>query len=465
MKQLISFLSLCLCAISAYAQFGATLGNSGTTFIFFVNNADMTCEIRDERQKIDDRKYAMSGYYRELLAFKKSKGTRTLTVPEKVTLNGQEYTITTIGRAVFAGFNNVDYIILPNTITRIGDYAFFRSSIQRIQLPPQVLEVGKRAFGHCYNLKEITTAMGGVHIPTEAYAESKGCQLTFKSSNEIPGSIPSGGESQPSLAKKRKSVKSDVDSNLPVSSGTNENLFAIIIANENYHKVAKVDYAEHDGIVFKQYCQTVLGIPEKHISYLTDATLLNMKYEVKHMKDVADAYDGQARFIFYYAGHGFPDEKGDEAFLLPVDGSGMNPDEGFSLSDLYQQFGNMPAQNITVFMDACFSGSQRGDGMLSSARGVAIRAKKKEPASNTVIFSAASNDETANPYHEQGHGLFTYFLLKKLKENPNVTLGELESYINSQVRKVSTVDIRKVQTPTTTAPAGMADNWKTMKLK
>ena len=65
-------------------------------------------------------------------------------------------------------------------------------------------------------------------------------------------------------------------------------------------------------------------------------------------------------------------------------------------------------------MDACFSGAQRGEGMLISARGIALKTKQEIPQGNLIVFSAASDDQTAFPYKEKGHGLFTYYLLKKL---------------------------------------------------
>lgn len=460
MKQLISFLSLCLCAISAFAQFDAILDDkSGTPFTFFVNDADMTCEIRDERQQIDDRKYAIKGYYRKLLGFKKTKGTRTLDVPEKVTLNGKEYTITAIGRAAFAGYENVDYIKLPATITRIGDYAFFRSSIHSITLPPRVSEVGKRAFGYCKNLKEITMTMGSVLIPKEAYAESRNCKITFKGPGPDP--IPDPDPDPDPIPH----VISDVDVNLPVADSKNENLFAVIIANENYQSVASVDYALHDGEVFKQYCQTVLGIPDKHVHFLKNATLNNMKQVVNKMRKIADAYEGEARFIFYYAGHGFPDDTGKSSYLLPADGVSTDTKQGYSLVELYQQLGALNTKSVVVFMDACFSGSRRGEGMLFAARSIAVATKAEAPKGNMVVFSAAQGDETANPYPNQRHGLFTYYLLKKLKESPNTTLGELGDYIKKEVQKYSTVEIDKSQTPDVYSSPQIGNSWRTMRMK
>jgi uncharacterized caspase-like protein len=128
--------------------------------------------------------------------------------------------------------------------------------------------------------------------------------------------------------------------------------------------------------------------------------------------------------------------------------------------------GALNARAVYVFLDACFSGAKRDGGMLASARGVALKSKKEDPQGNMVIFSAASDDETAFPYQEKGHGLFTYYLLKKLQESKgNVTLSELGNYVTTQVKQQSVVVNRKTQTPTVTPSASLADTWRNLKLK
>ena len=168
-------------------------------------------------------------------------------------------------------------------------------------------------------------------------------------------------------------------------------------------------------------------------------------------------------------GHGIPDETTGEAYLLPNDGSGQNLKTAFSLKTFYDELGRLNAKSVTVFLDACFSGAQRGEGMLMAARGVAIAPREETPQQgNTIVFSAASGKETAWPYNEKGHGLFTYFLLKKLREsNGEATLGELDSYIQKYVKR-SIMDLgydAKMQTPKATASPALANSWRTMKLK
>ncbi|MCQ2323360.1 MAG: caspase family protein [Paludibacteraceae bacterium] len=261
-------------------------------------------------------------------------------------------------------------------------------------------------------------------------------------------------------------IGSAVDKNIPHTDVVNKNTFALIIANEDYMSVDAVPFAKNDGNIFKKYCINTLGIPERNIHLRENATLNIMRSDLGWLKQVCDAYKGEASIIFYYAGHGIPDENDKSAYLLPTDGDGRFVQSGYKLDDLYSRLGSMLAKSVTVFMDACFSGSQRGPGMLASARGVALKAKSGVPQGKMVVFSAAQGDETAYPNNEEGHGMFTYYLLKKLQETKgDVTLKELGDYITTNVSQQSIVLNSKSQTPCVTPASAVADSWKNWKLK
>ena len=258
---------------------------------------------------------------------------------------------------------------------------------------------------------------------------------------------------------------SDVDINIPQTIDVRDNTFVVIIANENYTDVEKVPYALRDGELVRTYCINALGIPESNIHYVADATLNNIKKQVRWLSEIVHVYEGKAKIIFYYSGHGIPDDKSKDAYILPVDGYGSDYETGYSLKELYEALGKLSAESVFVFLDACFSGSMRDGGMLASARGVAIKSKPSKPVGNMIIFSAAQGDETALPYKEKQHGMFTYFLLKKIQEKKgNVMLGELEEYIVGEVKKHSVVINQKMQTPTISSSATLSTIWKNMKL-
>lgn len=261
-------------------------------------------------------------------------------------------------------------------------------------------------------------------------------------------------------------MNSDVDLNLPQSKTENNTTFAIIIANEDYQKESKVEFARNDGQMFATYCKQVLGIPEKNVHLIENATLNNIFYEVDWLKNVCDAFGGDASVIIFYAGHGVPDEATGSSYLLPVDGVGQNIRTCYNLNEFYKTLSEMPTKNLTVFMDACFSGTKRSGETMASARGVAIKSKPAELKGKMVVFSAAQGDETAYSLKDKNHGLFTYFLLKKLKEtNGQVKLGELGDYITQQVKRFSIVENGKIQTPSIVASGINADIWRQSTLK
>lgn len=91
-----------------------------------------------------------------------------------------------------------------------------------------------------------------------------------------------------------------------------------------------------------------------------------------------------------------------------------------------------------------------------------MKPKTVAPKGNLVIFSASQGVESALPYSEKQHGLFTYYLLKKLKDSKGqVNLGDLVEYVTDNVKRTSVVE-GKIQTPTVNASIDKAD-WRDIK--
>lgn len=259
----------------------------------------------------------------------------------------------------------------------------------------------------------------------------------------------------------------EVDKNIPKNpANDSRNTFAVIIANEDYTQVQPVEFAANDGQTFAKYCTQTLGIPEKRVFTLINATYGEIIDAMQKLKALGEAYNGDMNVIFYYAGHGIPDESTKDAYLLPVDANGRSSAACYSLKKLIEELGSLGARTTTVFIDACFSGAKRDKGMLISARGVAIKPRDFEPQGNVVVFSATQNDETAMPYRDKNHGLFTYYLLKKLQDSKGTTtVGELSDYVTDRVRKASVEVNGKAQTPTVRTPVALSDTWRTWQLK
>ena len=354
-------------------------------------------------------------------------------------------------------------IILPNNVNRIG------GEMDNVTIAS--LQAGEsRTFEYELIANQEAAEMMDIQIALSEkqgkFAENATIPLQF--GQHIGSSIAMNVQRQDQEVEiKRASLVSAVDENIPISNKKNTNTFAVIIANENYQSVASVPFALNDGNIFREYCLKTLGIPEKQIKYVPNATGNQIKQQVGWLQTICDVFGEDAQIIFYYSGHGIPDESNRTAYLLPVDGIGTDITTGYKLDDLYAALGNIPSKNVTVFMDACFSGSTRNDGkeMLVAARGVAIKARSGMPQGNMVVFSAAQSDETAYPDYEEKHGMFTYYLLKKLQDTEgNVTLQELGEYIIDNVRKKSAIN-GKLQTPCVTPSAALDTSWREWKLK
>ena len=275
-----------------------------------------------------------------------------------------------------------------------------------------------------------------------------------------------GSENKAKIGKKEVVVGvSDVDVNIPKGKGNNDKTFAVIIANEDYTSVPTVPMAGNDGRVFAQYCEQTLGLPKENILQYPNATYGKMIRAVQDITNIASAYN-DIRVIFYYAGHGIPNESTRDAFLLPIDADGSQTEACYPLKKLYSELSGLGAKQVVVFLDACFSGSTgEGGTLMANARGVALVARQERPTGNLIVFSAASDDQTAFPYKDQGHGMFTYYLLKKLQSSKgNVTLGDLGQYIIDNVKQKSVVLNRKLQTPTVTCSSALTVDWKNIKL-
>ncbi|MEI7897713.1 MAG: caspase family protein [bacterium] len=268
------------------------------------------------------------------------------------------------------------------------------------------------------------------------------------------------------------SKPSDVDQQIPSTSTSYPEAYALIIGNEDYTKYnsnlspeSNVPFARNDAKSFYNYALKVLGIPAENIFFFTDAIGSVMKREIEKVCKLANLKEGKTDLLFYYAGHGLPDEETKESYILPVDISTENLKEGIKLKDLYQKFSDSKARRTIVIVDACFSGEGRNQSLLA-ARAVRIKPQEATLTGNIVVMTAVKSDQRSLPYNQQQHGIFTYFLLKHLKEtNGNATLGDLEQYLAEEV-PISSLKLFGIeQSPQIFTGTAVDANWNAWTLK
>ncbi len=84
---------------------------------------------------------------------------------------------------------------------------------------------------------------------------------------------------------------------------------------------------------------------------------------------------------------------------------------------------------------------------------------------NFSTLNFCGKEQTALPYREQKHGMFTYFLLKKLQESKgDLKYLDLYIYLKCEVSLESTRTI-KPQDPDLLISEEIKDKWENWKLK
>lgn len=395
--------------------------------------------------------------------------------------------VMTIGWGAFLNDRHLRTISLPVNLKNIETIAFANCDALSMVSIPDKCRVGDQAYASCDNLKSIdispTAILGHYVFADETVAGGKKRHTLYTGEvRRMPPYINKQncneyGLAPSSIEKLTSDIvttinydieTSEVDKTIPSGLLVRNDTYALIIGNQNYRFASDVPYAIHDARVFSDYCSKTLGIPVENIHIAEDATKqMIIEEELEDWIGKIPNRD-EKKLIIYYAGHGVPDVKNNnKAYLLPTDVRGTNARRGIALDDFYQKLSDMQFSQTTVFLDACFSGVNReNEGVTEGLRAVEIDAENAElGGGNIVVFSAAQGNETAQGLPEEGHGLFTYYLLKELQDTKGVvSLGTLSDRITNNVsHKAQQLKLRKSQTPSTNASDNLTDYWRALR--
>ncbi|MBU4037606.1 MAG: caspase family protein, partial [Proteobacteria bacterium] len=163
---------------------------------------------------------------------------------------------------------------------------------------------------------------------------------------------------------------------------------------------------------------------------------------------------GSTVFV-YYSGHGAPNPRTGDAFLVPYDGDPSFINQtGYSLKRMYEALGKLPAKEIVVALDSCFSGAGGRSVLAEGARPLVMNLQSSFAISGNIkVMAASSGNQISSTYKEKGHGLFTYFMLKGIKNEDvvkpdgTIAVSDLYDYIKPQVERIARKQYNNEQTP------------------
>lgn len=89
-------------------------------------------------------------------------------------------TVTTIGQSAFHYCNNIDSLYIGSGVTTIGDYAFFHClSLHSLVIPNSVTTIGQSAFQDCLDIDSLYIGSGVTYIGAEAFRGCTGLKYLF----------------------------------------------------------------------------------------------------------------------------------------------------------------------------------------------------------------------------------------------------------------------------------------------
>jgi Caspase domain len=168
----------------------------------------------------------------------------------------------------------------------------------------------------------------------------------------------------------------------------------------------------------------------------TAATRINI---LGNLTELANAANDGDLLLFYFAGHGHV--LGDEAYLLPTDtiNGDLFPDTAIPLKRIKDIIQASKARAKVIILDACRSGVALSRALPQEE--LAFIKSVFEEAEGIAILASSTRDEVAWESFEEGHGVFTYYLLEGLAGAANsrpdqyITLNEIANYVTQKVKE------------------------------
>ena len=85
---------------------------------------------------------------------------------------------------------------------------------------------------------------------------------------------------------------------------------------------------------------------------------------------------------------------------------------------------------------------------------------------NIVVFTSSTGEQSSLPFKDKQHGMFTYYLLKKMQETKgNISYDELYNYVKKEVDLNCLKVNNKEQTPSLLLSLELGDKWKSWKFE
>ncbi|WP_319244741.1 caspase family protein [uncultured Propionivibrio sp.] len=175
-----------------------------------------------------------------------------------------------------------------------------------------------------------------------------------------------------------------------------------------------------------------LETPIADVEVIASALRTRFGYDVRIVRNASKAgiiesvngIAGEARsddsVLLFYAGHGYLMEDINMGFWIPVDGSVKTATNWISNADISKLLSAIPARQLILISDSCFSGSLTREQKITGKGGLATEEVLKR---RSVVVFSSGGDEPVSDEGKEGHSIFAWSLIKTLNEIRTTTAG------------------------------------------
>ncbi len=223
-----------------------------------------------------------------------------------------------------------------------------------------------------------------------------------------------------------------------------DDAFAVVIGagKSSLPEIPPARGADNDARVMRDYLIKAMGYRERNVLLLVDdkATRASaIKAVGGWLKNRADK---KSRVFFYFSGHGSRDPvSGNDMLDLYDTDPGYLSQTALSLQRLFGLLRDIPAQDKSVVLDACFLAGPRAIAMAG------LRPLKSgnsaRPPVDALVMTATGPNQVGAGEVSSNHGLFTYYLLSGLHgaaaspKDGSITVDRLYAYVKASVEKAA----------------------------
>ncbi|MRV72823.1 filamentous hemagglutinin N-terminal domain-containing protein [Duganella sp. FT92W] len=225
--------------------------------------------------------------------------------------------------------------------------------------------------------------------------------------------MPSFAQARMEWPTARPLVRKPVAASLPQI----ERKVAIVIGINDYadKRIPQLDTAVPDADAVAKQLETSMGYETRVLRNATKAEI------VAALQGVARELDPNDSLVVYYAGHGYlrPVAKGPaQGYWIPADGAVSNPANWMSNSDVSKLLANIPAKQVMLVSDSCYSGAfSREQKVAASGDPSAILARR------SVVVMSSGGEEPVSDEGVEGHSIFAWSLMQSMKKVGQVEPG------------------------------------------